>query len=112
LWAHVLHEYPAFLIAHASYGRPDCRGVLWPAPRQSGLIDFICSDCAAIVCSVPGADVPEAIELILESATSVATLCPYCSETGVFSRGAELFAYVCRHCGKGVGFGDGEQLLI
>ena len=106
-----VREYPLFLIPHAGHGKPDCRGVLWPAPREGGLTDFICSDCVAIVRTIPIAEVPEAIAVMLESASSVASLCPYCSETNVFRRGAEMFASVCRHCRKGVWIGRGGQQL-
>jgi DNA-directed RNA polymerase subunit RPC12/RpoP len=57
---------------------------------------FTCNECEAII---PVQDVQR---VVLEMESTEAT-CPHCGQASHIDGFSEVFAFVCRHCQKGVG---------
>jgi len=60
-----------------------------------GVREFICNECGAIV---PVSDVRRAV---MEMESTRAT-CPHCGKLNRIDGSSQVFAFECRHCGRGV----------
>jgi hypothetical protein len=100
-------DYPPYLIAHSDHGAPKCPGLLFAvAPDGDDVADFVCNECEAVVRTVPLAEVDATIEAMrADKGEGPALVCPHCGRTNEFPGYSQVFAWICRSCGKGVGEG-------
>jgi hypothetical protein len=96
-------EWP--LLAHADFGAPHCDGCLLPIIRGDQA-DITCNACAAVVRSVPVADLRRIYDVALGLHGSATETCPHCGHVAVFLCWTSVLAYVCDQCGKPVRLTD------
>ena len=99
-------EYPPYLVPHLKDGKRYCPGVLWPVVREGSMADFTCSECGAVVRAVPFGEMPETIGTLVARGNNVAFVCTRCREKNIFRGHSEMFAFICRYCGKEVASGE------
>ncbi len=81
------------IIPHELFG-VNCCGCLVEIVEEHAT-KFVCNECDAVI---PAEDVQEAV-ITMES---VEATCPHCNHVNEISGFSEVFAFKCRHCGRGV----------
>ena len=92
-------EWP--ILAHADFGDPACCGCLSPVARVDQA-DIVCDECAAILRTVPVADIRTTFDEMEASLDVASEKCPHCGEVNLCPGFSRMLAFVCRECGEGV----------
>jgi DNA-directed RNA polymerase subunit RPC12/RpoP len=81
------------IIPHELFG-VDCCGCL--VEFAGATTEFVCNEC--------GAKIPtfEVHRVVMQMESTEAT-CPHCGSLNQIDGLSEIYAFVCRHCGRGVG---------
>jgi hypothetical protein len=88
------------IVPHQMLG-VDCCGCLYV--RVDGeLADIVCNECAAVIRSVPLADVERVVLEFDETDAVCSAVCTHCGELNTFSGWSTIEAFVCSACGQGV----------
>ena len=88
------------VIPHSDFGDPDCCGCLNGVIRGDDA-EIVCNECAAVVRTVPAADLRGALdEMELELDFDTAK-CAHCGAVNVIPGFSRILAFRCKACGKG-----------
>ena len=64
--------------------------------------DILCNECAALIRTVPLADVEAAVLEMSQTDKVCSAQCPHCGAVNTFPGWSAIDAFVCSECGKGV----------
>ncbi len=81
------------LIPHSTF-EPDCCGYLCEVAENDGS-QFFCNECSTEV------SIQDVQRIILEIETTAPT-CPHCGHINQIHGFSTVYAFTCRHCGRGV----------
>jgi hypothetical protein len=88
------------IVPHQDRG-VDCYGCLYV--RVTGeLAEIVCNECAAVIRSVPLADVERVVLELDETVAVCSAVCSHCGALNTFPGLSTIEAFVCSECGEGV----------
>jgi hypothetical protein len=96
-------ELKCFL-PHSDFGDPECCGFLLPV-RSGDQAELVCNECGVTMHRMTAADLKRKIaEMEFQFVgTPARAVCPHCGKVNEQPGFPELFAFVCSHCGEGIG---------
>ena len=78
----------------------------WPCPsfRTSSLAQIAVAVTTEFVCNECGAKIPtrDVYRAVMQMESTEAT-CPHCGRLNQIDGFSEISAFICRHCGRGIG---------
>jgi transposase-like protein len=80
------------IIPHEDFGA-DCCGCLYIVAGDQP--EYRCNECGAVI-------PPEDVHRVVMEMPSAKETCPHCGTVNQIEGFSEVFAFVCRHCGRGV----------
>jgi hypothetical protein len=85
---------------HSDFGDAKCCGCLFPVMRGDQA-DIVCNECAAVVRTVPAADLKRTFDEMELSLDLTRERCPHCGAVNLFPGFSQVAAFVCKECGRG-----------
>ena len=87
------------MLPHADFGDPDCCGCLNGVIRGHQA-DIVCNECAAVIRTVPVADLQRTLDTMELALNSCTELCQHCGKVNVFPGFSRMTVFTCRECGE------------
>jgi hypothetical protein len=87
------------IIPHENLGA-DCCGCLY-VRVEGEQADIVCNECAAVIRTVPVADVERVVKELGQTDTICSARCTHCGAVSSFPGFATIDVFVCSECGEG-----------